>query len=317
MKYFIFYSMVASILDNPEKLIDLIRENKKFSDSEIEEKIEEKIKEYGGLLTRAGAAYSIAKDMGVIVPKLNIPKIKINELTDRLNHVELEAEVVNVFPIHTFEREGKEGKVKNEIIKDDVGQIKLVIWGDKADIDINTGDMIEISNAYVKGSELHIGDRSSLELIERKESKEEMSKIIDLKNGDNNKSIRAFVVEAYTPKIIEICDSCGSMIKEGLCPKCGRTQTRKTAILNVELDDGSAVIRATFYRKLAEDFMGLNATELYVDQKLFDYKKTQLLGREKIFVGNVKENTYFKANDFIINSFDNVNLENEIERLST
>ncbi len=309
--------MVASILDNPEKLVALIKEHKGLSDSEIEGKIEEKIKEYGGLLTRAGAAYSIAKDMGVVVPKLSIPKMKINELSDRLNNVELEAEVINAFPVHTFEREGKQGKVRNAIIKDEAGQIKLVIWGDKADLDLNSGDMIEISNAYVKGSELHVGDRASIELIEKKIVKEELTKIIDLKNGDSNKIIRSFVVDAYAPKIIEICNSCGSMVRECLCPKCGRTQTRKTAILNVELDDGSAVIRATLYRKLAEDFMGLNATELYVDQKLFDYKKTQLLGREKMFVGNVKENTYFKANDFIINSFDNVNLENEIERLST
>lgn len=302
--------MVASILDNPDELAAKIRESTGISAEELELKIAERQKEYGGLLTRAGAAYSIAKDMGIVVARMQAPKHTVSELSDGMRDIDIEGEITDLFPIHVFERDGRKGSVRNVVLKDETGSIKVAIWGPNSEKDLRKGSHVGISRAYTKGGELHIGESSSIS-----EKAQEVSKIRDLRKGDTNKTIRAVVVGAYPPKILEVCAACGAMLR-GKCTKCGQAATRKTPILNVELDDGSSVIRATLYRELAEDFMGLKAEELSRDQKLFDYKKTQLLGRERMFVGDIRENDYLHSNDFVIRSFDYVNVENEIERLS-
>jgi len=80
--------MVAEILDNADEIIKKIIE-KGMPEPELMEKIKAKQEEYGGLLTEAGAAYSIAREMGIEFEEEK--QIKIKELTDGLNNVNLTA----------------------------------------------------------------------------------------------------------------------------------------------------------------------------------------------------------------------------------
>lgn len=51
----------------------------------------------------------------------------------------------------SFDRDdGSSGKVRNLNLKDDSGSIRVSLWGDKADMDLNVGDEILITNAEIQ-----------------------------------------------------------------------------------------------------------------------------------------------------------------------
>ncbi len=304
--------MVASILDNPEKIIKLIEEKSGLSKEEIEERIRKKQEDFGGLLTRAGAAYALAKDLDLNFEE-EFRKQRITDIKEGSFNINLEAEVLKVFPTHFFKRNGEDRSVRNLIISDDSGTSKLVLWN--KDIDISEGDKIRISNAYSKNNEIHLGDRGYIHIVNKAERKrEELSKISELKIGEHVK-VRAFVTRLYRPSVIRICASCGAMMKEDICQNCGAKESKHTLILNMELDDGSSTIRATMYRYVAEAFLGISGDEMSKNQKLFDYKLPQLIGVEKIFTGDVRKNNYMDSSELIVRSFEDVNVDKEIERL--
>jgi ssDNA-binding replication factor A large subunit len=294
--------MVASILDNPEKMVEMLHDQGGLDYADIERKIEEKQKEYGGLLTRAGAAYSLAKDMGLMAPKPVASSI--SGVSSSETGVSMDADVVSTAPMRAFERNGRTGKVRNAVIKDGTGQIKLVIWGDRAALPLKPGDRIRIVNAYSKNDELHLGEKGSLEMLGSTAVVPSFTPLQQLKPGDANVTIHASVKEAFAPKIIDVCAECGGMMRSGACERCKKTEVKRYPILNVELDDGASAMRATFYRERAEAFMGIKADDLAKDPKAFEEARLRMLGKTFAFIGNIKENTYTGALDFIVISFD-------------
>lgn len=431
--------MVNDVLNDSEGIIDKITEESDLSEEEVMDKINEKIEEYGGLLTEAGAAYSIAKEMGIEegkperssgdqvkiksleegqsnvnlearvkrvystntftrddgegnvtnveikddtgesiavlwnkkplldkidrntpirisngyvkerndelrvnvgsygtvevlddseIPEVSEERVGINELESDMDNVNLYARVERVFPMNTFQKEDREGKVTNSLISDENGRTRLVMWGDHAEEaqEMNKNSLIKVEGGYTKENdgqiELHLGWRGRLKInpetdVDVSEVKTERAKIKELKEEDNpgEKLIRATIVQAYEPTILDICPECGEMIREGECREHGEVEEPKhVPILNLMLDDGEDTIRSTLYREKAESIMETTGEELKQGDKFQEIKRN-LLGEEKVFTGKVKYNEDFNRYDFTITSVQDLDINKEIERI--
>lgn len=73
---------------------------------------------------------------------------KISELTVGQGSVEVEATIKELEETKTFNKFGRDLKVRNAVIEDDSGSIKLTLWNDDVD-KFNVGDKIKLSNGYV------------------------------------------------------------------------------------------------------------------------------------------------------------------------
>jgi len=310
--------MVSQILDSPEAIIKRISE-KGLSEQEIQEKIKKKQEEYGGLLTEAGAAYSIAKELGIEMDFEPKNEIMIKDLSEGMTNVNLSVTVDQASSVREFDKDGRKGTVANFTVSDNTGKINMVVWNKEKEAmeKIMNGSVLKVLNAYAKlrndSLEVNVGNLGSISVV--KEGKlDNRVKARDLQ--DNMfAEIRATIVDVFKPTILEICPNCGSMLKPD-CPKCGKTEKAYSLIVNAEIDDGTDVVRATFYRQMGEKFLGLSAKELKDSQALFDKARRKLLGEEYVFVGETRLDSQFNRMNFIVRSFNNMDVQKELARVA-
>ncbi len=201
--------MVAEILDNFDEIKEKIAKHTGWTDEEIEKKINKKQEEYGGFLTRAGAAFSIAKDAGVEIFTQTMTsnnRTKISELLDGMRSVRLKARVVRVFSTRVFEKQAARGEVTNVEIMDESGNTRLVVWGNRELVDkLRKGQVIEVINAYTRMNnnnvEVHAGNRTSIKIVEDDPSiprtEVKIIKLAEVKPNDNGFDFYARVEKAY------------------------------------------------------------------------------------------------------------------------
>ena len=73
---------------------------------------------------------------------------KVSELKANQGKIDVEGTITALKPARSFNKFGKEGKVRNGTLKDDSGEVELSLWNEQAD-QVNTGDKIQITNGWV------------------------------------------------------------------------------------------------------------------------------------------------------------------------
>lgn len=310
------------IQGNYEKILKVLSKASGLSEQEIEQKVEEKRSKLAGLISKEGAAQVVAAELGI---SFDEEKLKINELLPGMKRVNLVGKVIDISPVRTFMRSGNEGKVVNMTIADETSNIKIVLW------DINHIDLIEkgeigkekvveILNASMRDNEVHLGSFSefklSNEVLENVKTERIVREknIVDFRIVDNVKT-RAFIVQAFEPRFFNVCQECKKKPEaEGesfVCKEHGKIVPERRALINFVLDDGTETIRSVlFHEQLSE----LGITELDNPEKLLDQKQ-DLVGRERIFYGNVRNNRIFNNPEFIVDKVEEVNLDSLIKKL--
>ncbi len=96
---------------------------------------------------RGGGIEHIDREMSV-----NIKPLKINEIKNGMNGLNVIGRIVDMGTVRTFQRkDGTAGKVRNITIGDATGKIRMTLWDSKADApDFKAGDSVELMNAYAK-----------------------------------------------------------------------------------------------------------------------------------------------------------------------
>ncbi len=155
--------------ENLEELKKLIVQETGWSLEKLDQKIKEKQDEFAGLITEYGAAYSIARELGILVDK-PLDYHKINELENGMSGVNVIARVVRISTPRRFEKNGRTGRVVNLLVRDETGEKKLVLWHKDVDLVergiISKNSILCIKNAYVKDNEIHVGMFGTVEVLE-------------------------------------------------------------------------------------------------------------------------------------------------------
>lgn len=311
-----------NFMDNYSSLIERISKSSQITKEEIERKIEAKRAKLSGLISKEGAAQIVASELGINLDK---ERLKISELLEGMRKTNVLGKVIQISPVRSFSKNGREGKVASLVLADETSNTRVVLW-DTNHISlieknkIKEKDVIEISNAGVRNSELHLSSFSDIKLS--KERIEEVvtekpfneKKLKDIKPGENIKT-RAVIVQTFEPRYFEVCPQCGKKIVEEECKLHGKITPEKRAILNIILDDGTETIRTVLFGEQINK-LGLENNEIFSIEE-YSKAKERLLGEEKIFTGLVKNNTLYNTIEFSIENIENPNPESLIKELES
>ncbi len=308
---------------NYERIIEKIAKSANIEKSDVEKRVEEKRSKLSGFISKEGAAQIVASELGI---SFENEKLKINELLPGMRRVNIVGKVINLFPVRTFTtKKGDESKVVNFWVADDSSNIKVVLWDTNHVALIEKGEIkegvpVEISNATMRDGELHLGNFSEIkvsqeilkEVITEKVFREKT--IADFNKGENT-SVRAFIVQIFEPRFFYVCPECGRKPnKDGesfVCETHEKIVPEKRAVINLVLDDGTNSIRAVLFHEVIKE-SGLVDLE---DVEKLALQKQKLLGKEMVFSGNVRNNTFFNTPEFVVEDIKEADLDKIISEL--
>ncbi len=308
---------------NYEKILSRIAKASGLEEIEIDRRVEAKRAKLSGLISKEGAAQVIAAELGINFDDENF---KIEELFSGMRKANVIGKVIKLSPVRTFTtKKGDEGKVSNFVLADDTSNIKVVLW-DTHHIElveageISEGSVVEISNASMRGNELHLGSFSKIKpsvekfenVMTAKVSKEK--NISDFKISDDVKT-RAFIVQSFEPRFFHVCPECNKKVVSGaegfICESHGKVSADKRALINFVLDDGTETMKAVAFHEKLES---LGLTDFENAERLLNQREN-LLGKEMVFSGNIRMNKFFNNPEFIIDEIKDIDLDEVVKGL--
>ena len=104
-----------------EQILEKIKSKSELSVEDIESKINEKIESFGGLVSKEGAALILANEIGIKIVESNPEptQLKISNILSGMQNIDLLGKVIRAFPIRTFNKDGREGKVGSIVLGDE------------------------------------------------------------------------------------------------------------------------------------------------------------------------------------------------------
>lgn len=320
------------------EMIEKIKEKAGMSQEDVEAKIDEKLKQLSGLVSKEGAAHIIANELGV---KLIDPGGKIKDIYAGMRNVDVNGKVQAVYEVREFSRQdGSTGKVGNFLIGDETGVMRVVCWGDKSDFlsEVKEGEIVRLTCGVCRENqgrcELHMTDDSKLVLnpsgveigeVKNKRPSSVRKEIKELNENDLNVEILGTVVQVFDPKFFEVCPDCGSRVKDNdgqfACLKHGKVNPDYAYVINVFLDDGTENIRCVLFRKQAAVLFNKSDEEMLsfrTSPDSFASLKNDMLGNIVKFVGKARKNDFFDRLEFMVQLvFPEPDPEEELKRLKS
>ena len=218
---------------------------------EVSELIEKKKKKFSGLLTDSGAAFMVAKDLGIDLGIESIKRVQVSQLKDGMQNVDLLVRAMQIFSPKDFEKNGKNGRLCNLIVADSTGEIRLTVWHDeveKVQNSVKPGSVLLLKNCFVKDfnekPQLSLGYKGSFE-IEPKgaifsdlpEIRSEAVKVSSLKENMDSVRVLARVLRVYPETNFE-------------------KGKRKGSVINFLVGDETGTVRATAWNELVNEVKG-------------------------------------------------------------
>ncbi|MBN1923640.1 MAG: DUF2240 family protein [Nanoarchaeota archaeon] len=328
-----------------ETIIERIVKSTGIDRKLLTSKIEDKIKELDKLVSKEGAAHIIANELGVSLIDSDASQdyVNIKNLVGGLRNVIVMGRVVDIYPINSFQKEGKESQVAALSISDGTGFVRIVFWEDSIPVfkNIKEGDIIKVINAYVKENkfgklELHISyrtkvrinpediDPKSIPSASKVQRQSERIDLIELKR-DMNIKVLGVVVNVFKKNcFFNVCPDCGKSVKldEGIymCKEHGRIEPNKKLFVSFVLDDGTNNVRCTSFGRDAEELLGISTKEAvdladsHEDSSYpIEHVTERVLGKEVIVYGRTSFNDFSNTVEVITNKLiSNINFENEL-----
>jgi len=209
---------------------------------------------------------------------------KISELVEGDREVSLSGRILSISePTQFTKSDGSSGLVRSIEIADESGVVRASLWDDQANAPLKEGEAIKIENPRVtlrnNNIELSVGRTTlinkisdeeasvpSLEEIERKLYPSK--KIEDIEEGDQNIKVTGEVVDIRGNKILfEMCPNCNKRVNwvdnAYICDICGEEieKPNMLMIISLLLEDDTGTISITFFRKAAEEVLGITTSE--------------------------------------------------------
>jgi replication factor A1 len=329
-----------------EEIIEKICEHTGMTQKKVMQLIDEKEDELSGLVSREGAAYIVARELGISLLRESKKQLKIKSLTEGLNSVDIIARVMRISEPREFQKEDRKGSVASLILGDETGMVRLSLWNEEietvAELGLKEGDVVKVSRGYVKmdnrgNLDLRLG-RGRIERIEEEVKLPELKgmerdygtvrrKILsEAKDGETIET-RACLVQLFRKNpFFEVCSTCGTRMKnksgKWVCDQHGDVKPDYHIVISGVLDDGYGNIRVVFFRELAEKLFGKTAAELraFAQEKVDPmavYDAFDVLGKDYVIKGRVRKNELTENLEIIANSIEEPDVKKEFELLVT
>jgi len=316
-----------------EELIKKIALEANISEEEVQHLIDDKKTELSDLISDEGAAYIVAKELGIPLIKRD-HRLNIENVVPGMRNVEVVGRIIEISSPRSFKTEKAEGSVMSIHIADETGSIRISLWNEEIEkaSNLKEGDVIKVKG-YVHDNmglpEMRLGLYGEIEKVDEVipeinltiERTIERVNIGDLKEHQHAE-IRAAIVQIFeTNPFYETCH-CGKRLRydgeKFSCPEHGVVEPIFNMIISGVADDGTGNIRVVFFRNNAEELLGLKTEEaknIYDKKDFSALLKNFKIGKEFILIGRVKKNSFFDRLEFIVNNVKKVDVKKEIEKL--
>jgi replication factor A1 len=229
-----------------EALIEKILQTRQdLTREEVLKSIEEKKKTARGFLTDKAAVRLVASELGIKIPRKSFRhEILIKDLFSGLNNVTVVGHIIRIYPIQTFVRSDlTEGKVAHLLISDETGELKVVLWNDKASIvenkKVEEGQIVRVAHGYTRDGlsgkiELHLSERGDLQVLSTAEDK---VKVVEIKTEGRPITVEGIIASPLDRREVTV-------------------RNEKTAVTSFDLSDETGKIRVSLWRTLADTVKG-------------------------------------------------------------
>ena len=139
-----------------QQIIEKIQKEKGLSVNEIEIKVKSKLRELSDLISKEGAAYIVANELGIkVFEDFGKKTLKINQLIEGIGLLNILGKTVDIYDVREFNTNNRKGKVASLLIGDETGTCRAVLWDTNHIKEVENGNIvkdkvIKIKNAYVK-----------------------------------------------------------------------------------------------------------------------------------------------------------------------
>jgi ssDNA-binding replication factor A large subunit len=330
------------------EIIKKTMKEKGVSKEILESKINDKILELDNLVSKEGAANIIAGELGVDVSGADLAEeiVNIKNLLPTMKNVSIIGKVIDIYPISTFSREGREQQVGALSINDGTGFARVVFWNDSINIfkNINQGDCLKVINTYIKENkfgkmESHISYRSKVRI---NPENVDLSKVnissnntgsrekIDLTEIKKDTEIKVvgLIVQLFKKNcFFNVCPECKKSVKADdgafMCKEHGRITPERKIFISYVIDDGTSNVRCTSFSYDAEKVLGFNtkkAIELadsHQDNSYpIEHAMNKVLGKEIIINGKTQFNSFSNSIEIVSSKIiDKINYNQELKEI--
>ena len=324
-----------------EQIVEKIKEKKGISQDEIDLRVQKKLEQLAGLISKEGAVHIVANELGINAFEDVTGKIKMNKLLPGMRNVEVVGKAMAIYEVREFSTERGSGKVGSFMMADETGMTRITCWHGQADkmSQIKEGDVVKVSNAYVRDnngrSEVHLNDKSEIEInppgetvtvaenATQVQADAPRKKISELSETDSNVAIVGTIVQVFEPRFFEVCPQCGKRAKQRedqfVCEQHNIVTPDYSYVMNAIIDDGTETIRGVFFRDQAQQLIGKPKEEILQYREFsekFDSVKIDLLGQMIKLTGRATKNAMFDRLEIVARKVEmNPNPEEELERL--
>ncbi|MDO8633915.1 MAG: hypothetical protein Q7K34_01340 [archaeon] len=186
-----------------DSLVERISKESQKEKTEIEKRVHEKKEKFAGLLTDQGAAFMVAKELGL---EIGAEKTTLHRLTPGMHGVSIEGKIVHVFPPKKFDKNGKSGVLQNIVIGDDTEQTRLTIWNEHVkqfeEQRIERNDFIELKNCSVSSfnekKQLSLGFNGTIRVLKKNPGEKKL--LAGLSAGQNSVDVECTLERVFEEK---------------------------------------------------------------------------------------------------------------------
>jgi len=303
--------------------------------------VDKKYLEMKDLITKEGAIYLVARELGVDLPENTRGRSPIKNITPGMRNVNVIGRIFRISRIKEFiKSNGIAGRVSNIFIGDNTGFIRIPLWDEQVKLleenIISLDDIIQVNNGLARENtfgdvEISLGRFGSINPLEdyvELPSTEDLSKMVfnvstertDISSviSGGNFEIKGTVVQVFRGNFLfDVCPMCGNKIESSRCIEHGDITPSHALVLSFILDDGTGDLRCVLFREVAEKMCGITSEKLSGSnpEERYQLLSNKLLGREFILTGRVKKNKLYDRVEMMVNDFKAINPLEESKRL--
>ena len=302
-----------------EELISKIKQKSGLQEEEIKERINKKLEELKDLINEEGAAYLVAKDLGIELPSKR-KQLKISDIMPGVRNVNFIGRVFKISKINEFERGQTKGRVVNLYVGDDTGFVRLPLWNDQVDYvkegRLSPGSVIQVINGMSRENiygdiEISLGRFGMIKIIDDTGELPSTDTLLSRFLGSVYERTN---IKDITPGAFEIKATVVKVFKSNFIFE---NNTEKAIFLSVIVDDGTGDLRVTFFRSLAEKLLDADPDKLETmnENERQTYVEKKILGRELLIKGKVRKNVRFDRLEMIADDVKDLNALEESKKL--
>lgn len=321
-----------------ESIIKKIKENSDLSEEEINQRINQKLKQLSGLISKEGAAHILANELGIKIFEVSRKNLKIKDIMEGMRDVEISGKVQQIYEVRDFHTEKGPGKVGSFTIADETGNSRIVCWHSQTEVipQLVKDLTIKIVGGYVRSNngrkEIHLNEKSKVifnpkdvSIGEIKQYSSSRKNLSDISENDDSIEVLATIVQVFDPRFFEVCPECGKRARPRddyfYCEEHGKIKPSYSYVMNILLDDGTETTRTIFFGQQMERLLNRTKEQILLfkdNLEKFEETKLDLLGKTIKVIGRVKKNEMFGRLEINANLvFTDVNPADEIRRFAS